>query len=317
MLIAALAGCPKSEAPRPDAAAPEAAPTAEASGVAPVYPSTVTTVPPAVGALCAALHQLPAERKAACCESRPGVMTTDECVRNLAGAVTQGGVILDLDVVRTCTTALDRQLQGCSWVGPHLPPLPAACSGALRGQRGADAVCRSNLECQGGLRCVGGGPTDPGRCRPAPGAGALCNTGVDPLATYLRLDVDQLRPPCADGFCDKNRCVAHVPAGGACRASVQCGPEQRCAKGACVAGAAGLVGEACTGADCAEGLRCVEGLCAAPRPEGAPCTRQGECAGGCVEGRCQKVCSAAVLLRALPKAGPKPPPAPPAAPGRP
>lgn len=306
LLAAGLLGCPrKEEAPPP---APEAAKPArgEASGVAPVYPSEVKEIPPGVRALCEALHRLPAERKAACCDTTPGIIVTDECIRNLTGALGQGGVALDLPAVRTCTTAIAAQLEGCEWVGPHQPPLPGACTGVVRSLREAGAPCRATLECQAGLRCAGAGPTDPGTCRPAPAVGALCNTAVDPLATYLRLDVDTLRAPCAGGFCDKNRCRAHVEEGAACQASVQCGPGRRCAGGACVAGAEGEAGARCTGADCAAGLRCVDNVCAAPRPEGALCKRHAECAAGCVAGRCQKVCSPAELLRALPGMTPKP-----------
>lgn len=282
--------------------------TAATAGVDPVYPPTPEKIPAGVGALCEALHTLPNHRKAICCHGTPGVVLTDECVRNLSGAVGQGGLTLELDKVQTCTTALAKTYEGCDWVGPHMPAVPETCVQALVGHRKAGEVCRSALECEGNLRCAGSGPTDPGRCQPPAEAGKVCGTGTDGLAAYLRIDAEAVRPACAEGFCDRNLCQPAITLGQACLASVQCAKGLRCAGGKCIEGAVGASGASCTGGDCAPGLRCVGQTCAAPRPLGAPCSQHAQCEAGCVQGSCQMVCSVAQLLEQLPAANSPPRP---------
>ncbi len=307
-LFAALlfAGCANKKAEsKPDAqtAAAAIAEETKSPGIKPVYPATPDKVPAGVTALCEALHTLPNQRKAACCNGTTGIVVTDECVRNLSGAVTQEGLTIDPTKLKVCTAALAKTYEGCAWVGPHMPAVPAVCVEALNGLRKEGDVCHSSLECQGTLRCAGAGPTDPGKCRaPAP-VGKLCGTATDALAAYLRIDADALRPGCDKGFCDRNICQAAIGAGGDCRASVQCGEGLRCAGGRCIDGAQGAEKQACTGGgDCADGLRCVGHTCSSPLPNGAPCMQHAQCQSGCLQGTCKMVCSVAELLRQLPAA---------------
>lgn len=302
--LAATVACSKKET-RSDRPAPPPGPSgssgaATGGGVAPVYPA-VDRIPAEVQAICDALHTMPLERKAACCQSTPGTNVASECGRNLAGALAGGGITLDAAQVKTCTTALASAYEGCDWVGPHPVRLPEACRTIVRGTVAEGKTCRSSLECADGLRCAGAGPTDAGRCRAAAAEGDPCGTAVDPLATYLRIDMDQARPPCAAGFCDRQRCRASKPVGERCRASVQCADGARCAKGTCIEGAVAQAGEPCGGGDCAPGLRCVVGQCTAPKPIGALCKRHADCAAGCVDGHCAQVCSTAALLQHLRK----------------
>lgn len=298
LIGAATLGCPKAD---------DDAPPAQAAATSKPRSGTTAAPPPSpagVRALCEALHTLPVTRKAACCGAAPGVVLTDECARNLSGAVGEGAIAVDLGAVKTCTTALDRTFEGCAWVGPHMPPVPEACVAALEGRREEGQACRSSLECAEGLRCAGAGPEGPGRCRPPSPAGEPCAAGEDPLAPYLRVDVDAARPPCAGGFCDRGVCRLSVGAGGDCASSAQCGEGLRCAGGRCIDGARGAEQAPCSGGDCQPGLRCVGQTCMAPRPEGAPCIQHAQCEAGCVQNICKMVCSAAELLRGQPTRGP-------------
>lgn len=284
---------------------PELGAAAEDNPVSPVYPAEVGEVPALVERLCEVLHGLPKRRRAECCQRQPGVIVTGECVRNLAGALADGAVMLSEQDVSVCETAMTSAHQGCEWVGPHPPEVPEACLGILRGARKKDDSCRSSLECQHGLRCIGAGPTDQGRCLRPPANGALCNTAVDTLAVYVRQDdFERRHPACADGFCDRNRCVEKIRSGGACKANEQC-LVGRCAEGRCVDEPTADEGEPCLGGDCIEGTRCVEGACVELKPIGAECTKQAECRAACVEGKCNLGCDEAPMLKRL-----SPPPAP-------
>jgi hypothetical protein len=267
--------------------------------IRPVYPTEVKDVPPIVERLCDVLHGLPKRRKAECCGRQPGVVLTSECVRNLAGALADGAIELRETNVDACENAMKSSHQGCEWVGPHPPEVPEACLGLLRGMRQQNEVCRSSLECGHGLRCLGSGPTHAGRCTKPPGVGSLCNTAVDPLAVYTRQDDFELRhPSCADGFCDRNRCVDKIRTGGGCKANEQC-LVGRCAEGRCVDEPTADVGEACLGGDCIEGTRCVDGKCAELKPLGAACNSSAECTAACVDGKCNLGCDDAPLLKKL------------------
>jgi hypothetical protein len=284
---------------------PEERTTAQDDPIRPVYPAEVKDVPPIVDRLCDVLHGLPKRRKAECCQREPGVVLTSECVRNLAGALADGAILLQDANVDACQNAMTSAHAGCEWVGPHAPKVPEACLGLLRGTRLPNEVCRSSLECQHGLRCLGSGPTQAGRCTKPPGIGSLCNTSVDPLAVYTRQDDFELRhPPCADGFCERNRCVEKIRTGGACKSNEQC-LVGRCAEGRCVDETTADEGEACLGGDCIEGTRCVDGKCAEMKPLGAECSSNAQCKAACVEGKCNLGCDEAPLLKKL-----SPPPAP-------
>lgn len=265
--------------------------------VKPVYPTQVKEVPSHVARLCDALHGLPRRRRAECCEAKPGAVLTAECVRNLAGALVDGAVLLEEEDVKACEAAMAAAHAGCSWVGPRAPPAPAECRGILRGTRQAGRSCRSNLECVAGLRCNGAGPTDAGVCGSPPPPGGLCGASVDTLAAYARQDdVDLTHPRCAGGFCDRNRCRPFVETGGACTASVQC-DAGRCLDGVCTGRRLAAPGERCSAGDCEEGARCIEGVCRSPKPEGEPCIGNGECLAACVGGRCQATCVNPALRR--------------------
>ena len=267
--------------------------------VRPVYPAEVGEVPPIVERLCDVLHGLPKRRKSECCQRQPGVILTSECVRNLSGALADGAVVLSDANVDACENAMKSAHEGCDWVGPHPPGVPEACLGLLRGARKANDVCRSSLECQHGLRCLGSGPTERGRCGKPASNGLLCNTAVDTLAVYVRQDdFERRHPACADGFCDRNRCAEKIRVGGACKANNQC-LLGRCAEGRCIDEPTADVGEPCLGGDCIEGTRCVEGKCAESKPLGSDCTSSAECKAACVENKCNLGCDDAPLLKKL------------------
>jgi len=278
--LALVAGCGRKEAP------PER--PAHDETIRPVYAAGPRD--PLAERLCRALHGLPEERRAACCNAQIGITLVDECARVLSAALAAGAVRLGAGEVDACATAMASALDGCDWVGAFPSPLPAACRGLARGALASGAVCRSSLECAGGLRCRGAGPTATGRCAPALGEGAACGLAVDALAPFVRDDaVDAEHPECA-GFCDHHRCRSSLAANAACAVSAQCGRGRRCGGGACIAGERGAVGEPCSGGDCDDGLRCHRGRCIAPGADGVACASDFECRGGCVGGRCGKRC---------------------------
>lgn len=295
-------------APGPGAVAPSAVPPGPASvglppgmalpagrEVRPVYPEKLTGAPdPLVQRYCDALHRLPETRRAACCNTQPGTQLGAECVRTLHAAVKDGAIQLHADEVNLCAAEFGKVVAGCDWVGAFPPTLPAVCQTALHGTRKEGQACRSSLECTSSLRCRGAGPTQVGVCAPPLERGARCGLAVDTLASYTRQDqVDLTHPECA-GFCDRlHQCAGPLPQGAPCLFSAMCGPEARCGKGRCVRGDLGTLGASCSGGDCAAGLRCNGGVCIQPGAQGARCTSDFECRGGC-------------KLAADPKTGAKP-----------
>jgi hypothetical protein len=200
--------------------------------VRPVYPVTADPPDPLATRLCEALHALPAKRKAACCGGAPGFHLAGECARTLSFALRSKAVTLGPEDVDRCVDAIERSLQGCDWVTPLSAPPPAACEGIVRGELAAGARCRSSLECRDGLRCMGAGPTDAGRCVPPPARGA-CGASVDALAASTRQTRSELAHPECAGHCEQRMCAADVPRGGACVSHVECGRGRRCASGKC------------------------------------------------------------------------------------
>jgi hypothetical protein len=260
--------------------------------IKPVYPASPIEIPALVSRLCKALHEVPKRKRAECCNSTPGVMVTRECERNLAGAITSGGVSLDEANVAACEQAIEAMHATCDWIGPWQPPAPTACLGILSGARNAGEPCRSNLECMDSHRCIGAGPTDQGVCGEPPPPGSLCGAAVDPLAVYARQDDAELRhPPCGDGYCDRARCVALIEDGQECKASVQC-KSGRCVEGKCTA-------EGCSGGDCAPGSRCIDSKCQEPKSLGEECTDSRECKSGCIAGKCAMECTNPAITRGL------------------
>ncbi len=225
------------------------------------------------------------------------MILTSECERNLAGALSTGGVVLDASAVDACEQALTQQHAGCDWIGPWQPPTPPACLGILEGTRGPGDRCRSNLECGDGMRCLGAGPTDLGTCGAPPPPGALCGATVDTLAVYTRQDDAELHhPACQDGFCDRTRCVRLIEPGQTCRSSVEC--RGRCVDGECLEGEV-IAGSSCSGGECSPGLRCIDGSCQEPRSTGETCKDDRECKSACVDGKCAMRCLSPAILRKL------------------
>jgi hypothetical protein len=287
ILSARCGGCAGQRQGGEEARAAEGRPTTET--VRPVY-ETAGTVEPLAVRLCQALYALPEERRAACCASRAGVVLAEACAGVLSAALRSESLGLESARLEACTGALARVYAGCEWVGPFGPPFPQECQGLLTGRRALGEACRSSLECAGGLRCAGAGPTDAGRCSPPGEQGDSCGTAVDALATYTRQDVDTAHPQC-QGLCRRHRCEAVVAAGAACETSPQCGVGKRCAAGRCSEGLA-EEGQSCSGGGCAAGLRCLKGKCLVPLGAGAACSTDFECRGGCLAGarRCGMRC---------------------------
>ena len=247
--------------------------------------------------LCAALHELPARRRAECCASTPVTLLYDECVRHLSAAIRARSVTIDAASVQRCAAAVSSGVAGCDWVAPTLGAAPSECHGVVRGRLEEGHACRSSLECAGNLHCEGQGATSTGTCRPPRALGAGCGVGADPLATYVsERGLEGQKPSCADA-CSlvTHRCEARPEPFSACRASVNCAPDQTCDGGRCEPRAPGTEGSAC--GSCAEGFHCVSGGCTAREPAGGACKTDLECAvGGCVlgadgAGRCGMKCS--------------------------
>ncbi|WP_437741598.1 hypothetical protein WMF39_39180 [Sorangium sp. So ce1504] len=279
------AGAIAAPSPGADAtAAPSPAGPAEnlpGDEITPVYGKAEGAPEPLAARLCDALHALPARRKAACCGGAAGFQAAAECARALSVAVRARAVTLSTDEVGRCVDAMERSLDGCDWVSPLAAPVPPACEGIVRGALDEGARCRSSLECAGGLRCEGAGPTDAGTCR-APRAAGPCGLSVDALAAVTRQTrYAEAHPECR-GHCAGRACADDVPLGGRCEAHAACGRARRCVDARCSEAALPPAGAACLGGLCAAGARCVDGRCAAPKAEGEACTRDGECRAACV-----------------------------------
>lgn len=232
--------------------------------------------------LCDALHTLPDARRAACCAGTAnGVGLADACARSLGDALARGVITLDAREVKRCAADAARELDGCDWVTPQAPRLPASCRSLVHGRVAAGASCRSSLECVDGLACWGASAKADGICAPPGATGASCGRGEDALATFVRASGDERHPECA-GFCGYGRCASRVATGGACAAGAQCASGNRCVAGRCIEGAPPRLGEDCTASACAGGLACVDGRCAAPRKPGESCSRPSDCAATCL-----------------------------------
>ncbi len=272
----------------------------------PVYPSQLDgPASPQAQTLCRALHDLPAERRRACCAATSSVVLTADCVRVLSFAQRSGALRIDEGALSACVSALQQTYSGCDWVGPWPPELPAECRAVLHGQLAAAAPCRSSLECQAGLFCHGASPTAMGTCGPPRIEGERCGLAVDGLAAYLRMAVLTEPHPQfvqhreCEGFCNlRHVCESLRPRSATCVMSVQCGVDDRCGRGQCIAGRVAKLGEACSGGDCPAGLRCFEHVCQKPKPAGQSCQSDFECTGGCERppgaehGVCAAKCSA-------------------------
>ena len=300
-LLALCAGCAPKSAPPAAPASPPSAPATEMASaeteaservaVDPVFPTGPVSASPAVERFCRALHEAPARDRAACCGRPPAAVTQDgrtasECTRLLGFSVSQGAVRLDEAGADACVAALSAPAEpgACARQGRFLPAPPEVCARAVVGLRAAGAACRSNLECEGSLRCIGGGPTQLGVCGGPRPLGAPCGTGADVLATYARLSSTETDHPECDGVCAMHRCTPTLPLGGACASSLQCGPGRACIAAKCADAPQNLpVGATCPGEGCAAGLTCAAGVCSTPRAAGAACENDFQCAGACLK----------------------------------
>ena len=236
--------------------------------------------------LCDALHALPMGRRAACCGQPAGSSLADECSRTLSLSLADRAVRLDAAEVDRCVAAASHAVEGCDWVGALAPLPPEACRAVIHGQLTAGGRCRSALECGEGLACRGVGPTTPGTCAAPAAPGAACASAADTLASEAsQIGYEEHHPEC-NGFCQKGRCTAFVPLGGACVSSVQCAPGSHCALGRCTAGAE---------------------LAAILKSVGEACSSPFECKGGCLkpEGAERGVCG--MQCSTWPPAGYTPP----------
>jgi hypothetical protein len=266
---------------------PAASSTAQAEpadeAIQSVYPLDAGTPDPLVQTLCRALHELPEQRRSACCDTRPGIVFTGECVRMLTAAVRFKAVTLDPADVDRCVTAMGRAHEGCEWVGPYPPDPPPECLGIVRGTLARGTRCRSSLECSDGLRCQGSGPMTPGRCGPPRADGEACSTAVDPLVGFTKQAPEDPAHPECKGYCDHLRCTPKVALGGACRFAAQC-EAGGCATGKCAAHVMAKSGEACPTGECGDGSRCLEGRCVQRKAAGGVCKTDFECLGACLKG---------------------------------
>jgi hypothetical protein len=298
LLLALLFGCEKVKTQQPaipegpsvvsaEAAAP--APAVPSTGVGnseeprPIFPSTLSgKKDPQAAAYCEAVHGLPESRRAACCQSPMGIVLTDDCVRVLSYSVRSGALVIDERSTAECKQKVEQQLASCDFIGPFPPQLPEACEGVLRGTLTAGGRCRSSLECQGTLRCVGVGPTSLGTCHKPREDGAPCGLAVDPLAAFTRGERLVEKHSECSGFCGRRHiCESVLPRGATCVMREQCGKAGRCVKGHCVDGGIAKLGEPCGGSDCAAGLRCFQHRCIDPGSAGASCSTDFDCLGGC------------------------------------
>jgi len=254
-----------------------------------VYPVEPNAAPePLAEKLCAALSELPEQKRAACCSTAPGIVTTAECTRTLSAALRHGAVAVDSAAVDACVAAFDKTLEGCEWVGPFPPAPPAACQGLVKGKLGAGRKCRSSLECAAGLRCKGVGPTTPGTCGPPKAVRELCGSTVDTLAGYTRQTDEKDHPECATGHCIKHRCADPIAAGEPCTVTSDCAAGLSCLPQGprgkvCLEKPLPKGGEPCPGGACQEGLSCISGKCATRRRTGETCKSDFECRGGCLK----------------------------------
>jgi hypothetical protein len=191
---------------------------------------------PRATALCEVLHQVPAERKAACLGAKgTGITLTSMCVQTLTAALQGGKITIDDGAVARCGEAMKAATTDCAFAKQLTPPIPSPCDAIIGGTLPRGASCRSSLECEAGLQCFGVGPSDLGRCTPPAPVGALCGSGVDSLVSYTRqYSTDKTRPAC-DGYCRLNRCQQFRAVGEECQSDVMCGSGGVCREAKCVA----------------------------------------------------------------------------------
>jgi hypothetical protein len=292
---AAAAASSGLEVPNPIAAA-VAAGTAKGDDEKLLFPQDGKPPEPLALRYCQAIHDMEPKRRGDCCGQPGGAgYFTAECARTLSISLRSKASTLDAAAVEKCEAALDKEMQGCGWVGPSPPPLPDECSGIVHGTLAAGAVCRSSLECAEGQRCQTLTATRAGRCAAPKPTGLQCGGATDSLAAFTRQNaLDAAHPECM-GYCARLTCKDAVAVGAACTASEECGPKGACVGGKCSADGLPKLGDACVD-KCASGARCVKSKCAAPKAEGEACESDVECLGACdkpegaAAGKCAKRC---------------------------
>jgi hypothetical protein len=294
-LLAGGAAC-RDTKPTPAEVAPTATASASASAsarvedpgessdeVRPVYPFENKPPMPLAEEYCNAVRETPKKRRQECCPNAGAYAPTGECIRTLSFALRSGAVTLDKADVDACAAAVARETAGCDWVTSVGSRNVGACLGILRGTLKEGALCRSNLECEEGLRCRGLSAVIPGHCAAPQAKGGLCNVAVDSLASFTGQDDFEGHHPECTGSCARRRCQDAVAVGAPCTASFECGPNHHCAAQKCVAGPLPLAGQPCTDA-CAPSVRCLKGTCVTPKGGGEACESDAECRGRCDRG---------------------------------
>ena len=271
----------------------DAAPAATV--IAPVYELTPNVeADPVTKKACDALFDASSRRLTACCKAAPS--TNRVCPLLLGSAVRAGAAALISQEVDACAAEIEKQLEGCDWIGPHPPALPGACRNLVHGKLTETTRCRSTLECIPGLFCDGAFRGGTGQCKPRRENGVPCKAAIeDDFAELMQQDPEaQSNGPC-EGHCEGGFCTAPLSPGTPCSSTSQCDATHHCAKQRCLPSRFAKVDEECTG-ECEGGARCIQKKCVLPAGEGAPCDGDMECKGACLKkdgstkGVCGKSC---------------------------
>jgi len=157
----------------------------------------------------------------------------------------------------------------CAKSSECAPALVCASDRTCRELASSGQDCASDRECAAGLGCINPLSTMPGTCRALPHRGEDC--------PYLRCADEGLR-------CDEatRRCVALGLPGAACSGPGECSPYLECDPDAQRCREFPQLGMPCR-AGCGGEAFCLRdgaptGTCAAPQPDGSPCTAYNECA---------------------------------------
>jgi hypothetical protein len=253
--------------------------------VRPVYDVTGSeTADPQALRLCGALSEVQEKKRAACCNTSPGIVLTDECSRMLGAAIRGKAVSVSAEEITACIAALERRYDGCDWVGPFPPGPPAECTNLVRGLLGEGARCRSTLECAGNGHCAGLTPTRTGKCVLPSVDGAPCGGTVDPLVGFARQSAtDKTHPEC-EHKCIQHKCGPPLPDGASCTISAECEAQSQCIGKKCVKAPPAKLGQSCPGGLCESPAECIQGVCAEKKAAGTSCAADFECKGGCRKG---------------------------------
>jgi hypothetical protein len=286
-------------------AMPDIPPESPGDSIRPVYPIDNKPPLPLAERYCNAVRELPKKRRQECCPAMGMFAPTGECIRTLSSALRAGSVTLDTADLDACVTAVTNETTGCDWVTSVEGRTAAACLGIIKGVRKDGEVCRSNLECQEGSRCLALGATRPGQCGPPLPARLMCNVATDSLAAFSgQDDFDRHHPEC-EGYCSRRQCAEATALGAACTGSLQCGRKALCIAGKCSDAAPPSPGQACTDV-CAAGAHCSKGKCVAVKADGESCTEDAECRAQCERadggkvGQCRKQCPSLAKPKVLP-----------------